>query len=466
MASNSHILLFPFMAQGHTIPLLDLAKLLSHRGFKVTILTTPSNTSTISSYISQFSNIHLKVIAFPQVQGLPVGYENMSQLSHDQLLPFFTATKQLQQQFEKTLEEMSKVQDLPVCVISDTFLGWTNTSCRVFRIPRLVFHGMGVLPMAVKKSLVIHQTYKEVDTDTEPLVVKGVQFGFTLTRADLPNSIRERESNVSQFFLDSEIYDIGSWGVIANSFVELEKDHVASLESLYGNNTRVWCVGPLLLYDQIEGVRNGPNGPNPSTKWAEWLNQQMGGKSVIYVSFGSQSNLSETQLDELAYGLELSGHNYFWIVRSKTWNPPCDGRGLIVREWVDQRWILAHEAIGGFLSHCGWNSVLESLSEGVPILAWPMFAEQHLNAKYLVEELKVGLQVPNLNRAMKIVSREAICEGVKELMGGVKGFKSRENVVELGRMAKRSVQVGGSSYNNLNELVNQISHISALATTM
>jgi hypothetical protein len=461
MASNSHILVFPFMAQGHTIPLLDLAKLLSRRGFKVTILTTPSNASSISSYTSQFSNIHLKEISFPQVQGLPKGCENMSQLSRDHLIQFFKATKLLQQPFEKTLEDMSKVQDPPVCVFSDSFLGWTNESCRVFGIPRFVFHGMGVLPMAIKKSLLIHQTYK-VESDEIPLVVKGVQLGFTLTKQDLPKSIRETDINISQFFLDAEKSDIGSWGVIANSFFELEKDHVSSLESMYGNETKVWCVGPLFLYDQI--------GPNPSTIWAQWLNQKVGENSVIYVSFGSLADLSEAQLDELAYGLELSGHDYFLIVRSKNWNPPCeingDGRGLIVREWVDQRWILAHEAIGGFLSHCGWNSVLESLSVGVPILAWPMGAEQHLNAKYLVEELKVGVQVPNLKRDQVIVRREVICEGVKELMGGEKGLKARKKAVEFGRMAIRSVEVGGSSYNNLDKLVDQIRHMSPLEKTM
>ncbi|KAK7824016.1 scopoletin glucosyltransferase [Quercus suber] len=134
----SHTLL-PLHGSRPHHPLLDLAKLLSHRGFKVTILTTPSNTSTISSYISQFSNIHLKVIAFPQVQGLPKGYENMSQLSRDQLLPFFTATKQLQPQFEKTLEEMSEVQDLPVGqtrrVAFFVFPGWCFMARECFQWP-------------------------------------------------------------------------------------------------------------------------------------------------------------------------------------------------------------------------------------------------------------------------------------------------------------------------------------------
>uniref|UniRef100_A0A2N9EZP8 UDP-glycosyltransferases domain-containing protein n=1 Tax=Fagus sylvatica TaxID=28930 RepID=A0A2N9EZP8_FAGSY len=192
--------------------------------------------------------------------------------------------------------------------------------------------------------------------------------GRALTKADLPNSLRQMDTCLSQFYVEAEKSDLGSWGVIVNSFSELEKDYVASLESLYGNDTRAWCVGPLFLYnDQLEGASIGPDGPFPHKKWDNWLNQHWHENSVIYVSFGSQANLCESQLNELAYGLDLSGKDYIWVVRSKNWEPPSDidkGRGLIVEEWVDQRWVLAHQAIGGFLSHCGWNSVLESLSNG------------------------------------------------------------------------------------------------------
>ncbi|KAF8400435.1 hypothetical protein HHK36_013733 [Tetracentron sinense] len=178
-------------------------------------------------------------------------------------------------------------------------------------------------------------------------------------------------------------------------------------------------------------------------------------------------DLSHKQLDEVAFGLEMSEHGFIWVVRSRTWNPPSEiekkmmERGLIVREWVDQRRILAHKAIGGFLSHCGWNSVLESLSMGVPILAWPMVAEQHLNAKFLVEELKVAEQVPigTIHGEENIIRREVICEGVRELMGGEKGRKARQKAEELGKMGRRAVQEGGSSYGSLNKLIDQLHDI-------
>lgn len=389
--------------------------------------------------------------------------------SPDHVLPFFNATKLLKEPFEEAIRDMCNKleEDQPSCVISDSFLGWTNESCRGFGIPRLVFNGMGVFAMAVKKSLSIYQTHcsEGLDSNGRILNVKGVQLPFALSTADLPNSLRNMDGEISRFLLEAEKSDLGSWGVIANSFVELEKGYVGSLESLFGNETKVFCVGPLFLYEQmLEGDRVASNlkgPPNPQTVWANWLNQQVKAKSTIFVSFGSQANLSADQLDELAYGLELSGQHYIWVVRSKDWDPPSTNsgrsKGLIVREWVDQKCILAHKAIGGFLSHCGWNSTLESLANGVPILAWPMEAEQHLNAKYLVEELKVGLRVPNFSRDVGIVvERTLISKAVREFMGGKRGKQARETAMEFGRLAKRTVQAGGSSYKSLNELIQQI----------
>ncbi|KAH7524259.1 hypothetical protein FEM48_Zijuj06G0100300 [Ziziphus jujuba var. spinosa] len=164
---------------------------------------------------------------------------------------------------------MTKLGDQSACVISDSFLGWTNASCRRFGIPRLTFHGMGAFAMAVKKSLSIYQTHREgVDSDSTIRNVEGVQLPFVLTMA--------------------------------------------------------FCIGPLfLLHGQILKE------PNPFPTWANWLNQQVKSKSTIFVSFGSQANLSPEQLEELGYGLELSGRNYMWVVRKKDWDPPSTNCGLV-----------------------------------------------------------------------------------------------------------------------------------------
>ncbi|CAK7354134.1 unnamed protein product [Dovyalis caffra] len=462
---TSHVVIFPFMAQGHTLPLLDLSKALSRQQIKVSIITTPSNAKSIAKNIANYPNINLIEIPFPIVDGLPEGCENTSQLpSMEFHFPFVQATKQLQKPFEQALETMLKSKAPPLCVISDSFFGWTLVSCQAFGVPRLVFHGMGVLSMAITKSAWFHAPKLESMPILDSLDLPDIKTPFTLTKADLPEPLHspELDDQFYQFIEEAGEADAKSWGIIVNSFEELEKSYIPSFESFYVNGAKAWCLGPLCLYDEME-INNSTN-PSHSSTSTQWLNEQVTPDSVIYVSFGTQADVSDSQLDEVAFGLEESGFPFLWVVRSKTWSLPSGmeekvkGKGLIVKEWVDQRQILSHRSIGGFLSHCGWNSVMESVSAGVPILAWPMIADQLLNAKFMVDGLGAGLSVKRVqNQGSKIlVSRQAICEGVKELMGGQEGRNARERAEGLGRVARRAVQKGGSSHDTLIKLFDQL----------
>ncbi|KAJ6697685.1 GLYCOSYLTRANSFERASE [Salix purpurea] len=271
---------------------------------------------------------------------------------------------------------------------------------------------------------------------------------------------------MSHFLKEVVEADANSWGVIINSFEELEKDHVPSLESFYMNGARTWCLGPLFLYEKMEeGLEKSFSQNQDHSVSAQWLNEQSTPDSVIYVSFGTQADVSDSQLDEVAFGLEESGFPFLWAVRSKTWSLPSGmeerikNRGLIVSEWVDQRQILSHHAVGGFLSHCGWNSVLESVVAGVPILAWPMIADQYLNAKLIVNGAGAGISVGRVRNdqgSETLVSRQSIAEGVEELMGGQEGRSARERAEALGTVARTAVQKGGSSHDTLNKFIDQL----------
>ncbi|KAB2610933.1 UDP-glycosyltransferase 90A1-like [Pyrus ussuriensis x Pyrus communis] len=428
-----HVVIFPFMAQGHTIPLLDISKELSNRGLKVTIVTTPLNAPFIHSKLSNHTSITVSVVPFPYVPDLPEGCENTADLpSMDSWVPFVTATKQMKPQFETLLHDMVDGGSRPLCVISDFFLGWTLDTCRSFDIPRVVSHGMGVLPMLVLKTAPVHvqcqyqrQRQKTLDLESTDLL-PNLALPFTLDISDLPPRFSDLNDAFERVISEVEEVDKNSWGVIVNSFQELES----------------WCVGPVLLYEEDDGSRN----ESVSCPYIKWLDGQDGSGAAIYVSFGTQVRLSDDQMDEIAYGLEMAGYRFIWAVRSKT--------GFLVRDWVDQRSILAHPTVGGFLSHCGWNSVMESLSMGVPLLAWPMGAEQPLNAKYVAVGLKAGLMVKR--EKIKTVDRHVICEGVRELMGGEKGRRARERARVLGSTARRAVEKGGSSDKKLDELIKSL----------
>ena len=160
-------------------------------------------------------------------------------------------------------------------------------------------------------------------------------------------------------------------------------------------------------------------------------------------------------MEEVIKGLEMSGREFILAARTHISAPPV--RGLVVDGWVPQREVLVNKSTGGILSHCGWNSVLESLTAGVPILAWPMIAEQTLNAKFVAEELGAGLRVGDW--IGRLVRREEICELVKELMGGERGELARKKAKALAKMAVAAVDKGGSSDIGLRKWVEEIRRV-------
>ncbi|KAL6964251.1 hypothetical protein U1Q18_035308 [Sarracenia purpurea var. burkii] len=184
---------------------------------------------------------------------------------------------------------------------------------------------------------------------------------------------------------------------------------------------KVRCIGPLSL-------AAAPPSPPPSPgvevqsdayqnpAWLNWLDQKLAqGTSVLYVAFGTQALISSQHLKEIVIGLEESKVNFLWVVRKSEseselgdrFEERVKERGLVVRGWVDQRKILGHESVKGFLSHCGWNSVLESIYAKVPILAM------------VVEELGVGLRVETANGSVRgFVKWESLKKTVRELMEG------------------------------------------------
>ncbi|KAF3634997.1 putative UDP-glycosyltransferase 90A1-like [Capsicum annuum] len=156
-----------------------------------------------------------------------------------------------------------------------------------------------------------------------------------------------------------------------------------------------WCVGPLCLAKQPITAAALEH-----ETWMQWLNNKLTEKQpVLYVAFGTQAEVSEEQVREIAKGLESSNTCFLWVTRQKIldhlagFEDRVKNKALIVKEWVDQSEVLRHKSIQGFLSHCGWNSVLESVCAKVPILALPFMAEQHINARMVTEELGVGLRI-------------------------------------------------------------------------
>lgn len=197
----------------------------------------------------------------------------------------------------------------------------------------------------------------------------------------------------------------------------------------------------------------------------KWLGKQPP-NSVLYVSFGSGGNLSPEQLSELAGGLEMSGKRFIWVIRSpvitkdgvlmevktgkeeeehlKEFMERINGVGMVVRSWVPQISILKHEATGGFLTHCGWNSSIEGMVHGVPMIAWPQYAEQKMNSVVLSEEIKVAIRMKVDDENGGLVKRQEISKVIKSLMEG-EGKKIEERIKSIQQEVTRQLDDGGSS---------------------
>ncbi|CAH8361138.1 unnamed protein product [Eruca vesicaria subsp. sativa] len=479
MAASSpphHVVLFPYMSKGHTIPLLQFARLLlRHRrvistsddktqepNISITIFTTPKNHPFISNFLSDVSS-STKIISLPfpeNISDIPPGVETTDKLPSMSLyVPFTRATNSLQPLFEETLKNLPQVS----FIVADGFLWWTLDSGAKFSIPSLAFFGMNNYASALFSSVYVNQLFTKpeiIKSETEPVTVpefpwisvKKCEFSPIFTHTD-------RSGPEFELFMDQIVSTGKSRGVVVNSFYELESTFVDF--RLRGNDgPKPWCVGPLCMVNSHK-----PESDKPS--WIHWLDRKGEERCpVLYVAFGTQTEISKEQLKEIALGLEDSKVNFLWVTRMDveelTGELGLEKRvrdhGMIVRDWVNQWEILSHESVKGFLSHCGWNSAQESICTGVPMLAWPMMAEQPVNAKFVVEELKIGVRIETIDGSVEgFVTRKELSQKVKELMEGYMGKTAMKNVKEYAEMAKEALAQGtGSSWKNLNSLLEEL----------
>ncbi|OVA19029.1 UDP-glucuronosyl/UDP-glucosyltransferase [Macleaya cordata] len=469
-----HAFLFPLMAQGHMIPMVDIARLLAARGLKSTIITTPLNASTLSKTTDRDRlsglDIDIQIIPFPAVEvGLPEGTESLDKITSPEMIPkLFKAINMLQPQFEQLLEEKH-----PDFIVADMFLPWATESGGKFGIPRFVFHGMNFFSQCVTESLTVYKPYEGITSDKESFVVPGLPDKIEMTMSKLPEHFKVTTvfTELMEQVRDSELK---SYGILVNSFYELEPAYAEHYKIVMGR--KAWHIGPVSLRnrDTIDKAQRGKKGSIDEHYVLNWLDSKKP-NSVIYISFGSVSRFSNDQLLEIATGLEDSGVSFVWVVRTiqnneeekflpEDFEERMEGKGLIIRDWAPQVLILDHPAVGGFMTHCGWNSILEGLSAGVPMITWPLFAEQFYNEKLVIQVLKIGIRIGveewnkwMYGKSVTPVKKEKIREVVTQLMGdGEEAEEMRNRAKELSEMAKRAVEEGGSSYANLTALIEEL----------
>ncbi|KAM0944254.1 putative UDP-glucuronosyl/UDP-glucosyltransferase, UDP-glycosyltransferase family [Dioscorea sansibarensis] len=457
-----HIFFLPLLAPGHMLPMVDMACLFADRGVSCTIVTTPANATNLRSTIDRSGpNLNLLTIPFSSaIAGLPDGVENLTGLPIPDITPAFVkALDLLESPFRSLLSDHH-----PDCIISDITYSWSSDVAAEFGIPRLVFQGMGFFSLILTGILSLLKTHETVAGDDEPFIVPMIPHEIKLMRSELPTYILKPNDDIHRMAKAQG----KSYGMVMNTFYELEAEYVELLKMSW--RTRVWLVGPVSLRNQglLDQSARGNQAPaHVSDKCLKWLDSKEPG-SVLYVCFGSMGKFTSTQMREMASGLLGSGHQFVWVVKSSGETPVVDeDKGLVVNGWAPQLLILNHPAVGGFMTHCGWNSSLEGITAGVPMITWPLFAEQFFNEKLIVEVLRVGVSVGFKQSCMdterrRVVKGEEIELSVKRLMGGeMEATERKKRAKELGKKAKMAASQGGSSHGDMSGLIQELVELKA-----
>ncbi|XVF01552.1 hypothetical protein REPUB_Repub04eG0098900 [Reevesia pubescens] len=473
-APKPHAVCIPYPAQGHINPMLKLAKFLHHKGFHITFVHTEYNYKRLLRSRGSNSLDGLPDFRFEAIpDGLPPTDADATQdipslcdsTSKTCLVPF----RDLLCKLNDDVAASSGVPPVS-CIVSDGAMSFTVKAADEFGIPDVLFWTPSacgllsyfMLPSLVERGLTPVKDAEYLTNGYLDKIIDWVPGMKNIRFRDLPSFVRTMDPNdkMLNYLLKEVETTFKASAVVLNTFDSLEQD---VLDALSGILPSVYSIGPLNLI--VDRIRDDELEDIDSNLWKEqsdcieWLNSKEP-NSVVYVNFGSIAVMSPEQLNEFAWGLANSQKQFLWIIRSDLvagetailppkFVPETKGRGMLA-SWCPQEQVLKHPSIGGFLSHMGWNSTLESMCCGVPMVCWPFFAEQQLNCLFACREWGVGMEIDNN------VKRDEVAKLVKGLLGGEKGVEMKRKAMERKKEAEEATRPGGSSFQNLEKLVAEV----------
>ncbi|PRQ22973.1 putative flavonol 3-O-glucosyltransferase [Rosa chinensis] len=365
------------------------------------------------------------------------------------------ATTMLEPKVDQILD-----QHRPHCLVADAVFHWATDVAAKFGIPRLVFHGAGFFPLCASLSVMLYQPHMNVSSNSESFVIPNLPHEIKSTRNQVPAFLNvDSKTELFKLVKASMEVDERSFGILVNSFYKLEPE--------YADHYR--------KAEEDKSARGEEGSADGVHECFDWLNTKEL-NSVVYICFGSLTNFSDAQLVEIALALESSHQQFIWVVRKEKnakgeWLPNeefeqrLEDKGLIIRGWAPQLLILEHEAVGAFMTHCGWNSILEGVAAGVPMITWPVSAEQFYNEKLVIQLLEIGVAVgaekwdtfeDDSLKSEANVKMEAIENAVIEIMVGDEAKEMRSRVKELGEIGSKAVEEGSSSFSDLTALIEEL----------
>ncbi|XP_043709063.1 hydroquinone glucosyltransferase-like [Telopea speciosissima] len=445
-AAHPHVILLPSPGIGHIIPLAELAKRLILHNFTVTF-TIPNDGNPAKAQQDVLDALPKSI---NYIYLTPVDFSDLPKDAKLETLINQTTSRSLTS-LRETLKFISATHTI-VAMVVDSFSTDAFDVANELNIPPYLFFSADALLLSLtlhvpKMDEMYSGEYRDMP---DPLKLPGC---IPILPTDLTSPLQDRSNDAYKSCLYHYKRYRMAKGILLNSFDGVEGRAIKALND--GSDPTippVYPIGPLIR----KGLKAGAD--DDDVECLRWLDHQPTG-SVLFVSFGSGGTLSMEQLTELAFGLELSENKFLWVIKSPVQNKSnacyfnarsiqdpfaflpegflerTKGRGLVVPSWAPQVRVLSHGSTGGFITHCGWNSILESVVHGVPFIAWPLFAEQRMNSQMLVEDLKVALKPKAEENG--VVGRAEIAVTVKCLMEGDEGNRIRKQMRDLQATAEK-----------------------------
>ncbi|KAJ8431589.1 hypothetical protein Cgig2_025631 [Carnegiea gigantea] len=459
--SIAHISLLASPGLGHLIPMVELAKrLMAQHGLTVTVFAVTTEANRAEDELLQAPALAwpglFSAVVLPKVVEVSAQLEANAAILTRLLAMVSAALPNLR-------SSIASMKIKPAALIVDLFATEAIKIAEEFNMKKYVFVASNARFLAY--TLYFPTVEKEVKRD-EPFRIPGCE---PIPGEDLLELTFSPSGRAHQDFIRISRDITAVDGILVNTWEEPEHKTLGSLRDNRFMKPMakvpVYSVGPVVRMAGTVGSTK------TKTELTEWLDGQED-NSVVYVSFGSGGTISTEQTMEIAWGLELSKQKFVWVVRPPMENDTAaslfnrvhehgtnefakylpDGFlerthkvGIVVPMWAPQEEILSHRSIGGFVTHCGWNSTLESIVNGVPMIAWPLYAEQNMNATMLALELNVAIR-PETKPTKRLVKREEIAKMLRRLMVDEEGAGIRTRAKELKESANKALNEGGSSF--------------------
>ncbi|KAJ0033969.1 hypothetical protein Pint_26263 [Pistacia integerrima] len=446
---RGHVLVVPYPSQGHINPTLQFAKRLASKGLKTTYAITNFISKTMKPQPS--GSVLFETIS----DGFDEGGFAKAESIHDYLRKMEAAGSKTLAELITKYEQSSNPID---CIVYDPFLPWAFEVAKQFELLGAAFFTQTCAVNYIY--YLVHNGLLKLPISSTPVSIPGLPL---LELPDMPSFIYVAGQYPAYFemvlnqFSNTDRVDF----ILVNTFYKLEDEVVDSMHKICPLLTIGPTIPSFYLDNRVENDKDYDLNLFNLDKsiCIDWLNAKPTG-SVVYVSFGSMANLSNKQMEELAWGLKNINFHFLWVLRDSEDTKLPQGyieetanKGLIVK-WSPQLEVLSNKALGCFLSHGGWNSTVEALSMAVPMVVMPQWTDQPTDAKFVQDVWKVGIRVWVEENG--IVTREEIEKCVREVMEGERAREMKMNAEKWRKLAIEAVSEGGTSDKNIDEFVSKL----------